>query len=109
VRKKFIALVFFSLATAAGVHAQQPFQAVIAGDHCDVILVYQPVLQWIDPDRTEAHSPVSAIASGDHRRVFGVVNSFAGAISELRPDGSKTPFFTLGSRISNLTVASDAR
>lgn len=101
------------LLAAAAAAAQQPFEAVIAGrrvDGCRILPLVRQGVEWVNPDRVEADSDISALASGDGRRVFATVEGTPYRVVRIEPDGTRTPFFTGPSGFAlAVTVADDGR
>jgi hypothetical protein len=103
------------LLAASALQAQQPFEAVVSGSRvfgCGIVPIITPGIQWYTPDRQDSATDVLAIASGDHQRVLALLLG-GGQIRvvELRPDGTRVPFFSglAGSFGSTIAVASTGR
>lgn len=108
-----LALALFVPAAAA---QQDVFEVVVSGiwapETCLIVPRITFAVQWFNPDRLELGSQpnVSAIGTGDNRRVFGLVATSGVRVVTLSPSGARTPFFEgLAGTSSSIAVAPDGR
>lgn len=115
-RLPFLLLLLAIVPSAA---AQQDFEAVVSGvwspAACFITPIMSSALQWFGPDRLERDisggPEVVQVASGNHRRVFGLKTGFGVRIVELSPAGTQTPFFEglAGTSPTAIAVAPNGR
>lgn len=112
-RNLLIALLFLPLAAAA---QDQPFEAVVSGHQtfgCLIIPIIDSRIQWFTPDRVESSPTIGPIATGDHERVFAIIqqNPPSVRVMQVEPDGTRTPFFEglPGAFASAIAVAPSGR
>ena len=112
-RRLLIALLFLPVAAAA---QDQPFEAAVSGQQrvgCFIIPIVDSRIQWFTPDRIESSPTIGPIATGDHERVFAIIqqNPPSVRVVQFEPDGTRTPFFEglPGAFASAIAVAPNGR
>jgi hypothetical protein len=116
-RRLLIAVVLFA---AGAARAQQAFEAVVSGIASDCVPVMpappSASIRWFAPDRSRfPGGPIAPLASGDHQRVFAVIQEpsppFHGRVIRIEPDGTQTTFYDSFTGVSGfaITVAANGR
>jgi hypothetical protein len=99
VRLAAVALLVAVLFVPAAVAQQDVFEVVVSGiwapEACLIVPRIHPALQWFSPDRLDLDSApgITAIASPDHRRVFGILAVNRVVVVTTSLSGVRTPFF----------------